>query len=101
MQPADSSDWETRPFEVTGVDGYLYGRGTSDNKGPIVTFCFAVARLKQAGRLVRPVYFLIEGEEESGSDGLEEAVKSKLSFFGKIDSILVRQVKILYNGVND
>ena len=25
-------EWATDPFEVAAVDGYLYGRGTSDNK---------------------------------------------------------------------
>ena len=90
VQPANAKDWSSKPFEVTGIDGYLHGRGTSDNKGPIITFCFAVARLKQSGRLLRPVYFIIEGEEESGSEGLEDAVKAKLNFFGEIEHILVR-----------
>ena len=32
VQPAMEREWQTDPFEVTAVNGYLYGRGTSDNK---------------------------------------------------------------------
>ena len=32
VQPAMERDWRTDPFELNSVDGYLYGRGTSDNK---------------------------------------------------------------------
>lgn len=28
----DDNQWLTDPFKLTGRDGYLYGRGTSDNK---------------------------------------------------------------------
>jgi Peptidase family M20/M25/M40 len=30
---------------MTSKDGYLYGRGTSDNKGPILAMVFAVKEL--------------------------------------------------------
>lgn len=32
VQPAMEREWTTDPFEVAAIDGYLYGRGTSDNK---------------------------------------------------------------------
>ena len=32
MQPAMEREWATDPFEMQAIDGYLYGRGTSDNK---------------------------------------------------------------------
>eukprot|EP00882_Tetradesmus_deserticola_P031292 GHRQ01035379.1.p1 GENE.GHRQ01035379.1~~GHRQ01035379.1.p1 ORF type:complete len:145 (+),score=19.37 GHRQ01035379.1:352-786(+) len=41
-QPAEEPDWKTNPFEMTAVDGYLCGRGTSDNKGPVLAFIYAV-----------------------------------------------------------
>lgn len=34
--PALEKDWRTSPFQLTGVNGFLYGRGASDNKGPII-----------------------------------------------------------------
>jgi acetylornithine deacetylase/succinyl-diaminopimelate desuccinylase-like protein len=42
LQPAEEPDWKTNPFEMTAVDGYLCGRGTSDNKGPVLAFIYAV-----------------------------------------------------------
>jgi acetylornithine deacetylase/succinyl-diaminopimelate desuccinylase-like protein len=32
VQPALEEGWKTNPFQMTSIDGYLYGRGTSDNK---------------------------------------------------------------------
>lgn len=37
--------WTTNPFIMTQKDGYLHGRGTSDNKGPILAMLFAVKEL--------------------------------------------------------
>lgn len=44
--------WHFEPYQVTRKDGYLLGRGTSDDKGPIVTALHAVnfwKRLVDAG----------------------------------------------------
>ena len=32
VQPAMEREWVTDPFEMNAIDGYYYGRGTSDNK---------------------------------------------------------------------
>ena len=32
VQPAMEREWTTDPFEMSAIDGYYYGRGTSDNK---------------------------------------------------------------------
>ena len=32
VQPAMEREWTTDPFEMNAIDGYYYGRGTSDNK---------------------------------------------------------------------
>ncbi|KNE67358.1 hypothetical protein AMAG_11826 [Allomyces macrogynus ATCC 38327] len=74
--PTDPEQWETDPFTMTGHNGYLYGRGVSDDKGPILAAIFAVADLASQGQLHATVTFLIEGEEESGSAGLAEAVEA-------------------------
>jgi hypothetical protein len=38
-------DWQTDPFKMMSKDGYLYGRGTSDNKGPILAMIFAIKEM--------------------------------------------------------
>ncbi|PFH36518.1 hypothetical protein BESB_047100 [Besnoitia besnoiti] len=37
-----TSAWRSNPWSVWGEDGYVYGRGVSDNKGPILCTLFAV-----------------------------------------------------------
>jgi acetylornithine deacetylase/succinyl-diaminopimelate desuccinylase-like protein len=69
VQPADPLDeWTTGPFEPVVRDGKLFGRGTSDNKGNIVSRLLAIRALKEAGGgLPCHVKFFIEGDEEIGS----------------------------------
>ena len=83
VQPALEPDWQTRPFELAAVDGYLYGRGTSDNKGPVLAFAYAVREMLDCWRsagaaLPVNVAFIIEGEEENGSTGFAEALQVPL-----------------------
>ncbi|KAI9657860.1 MAG: hypothetical protein M1831_004096 [Alyxoria varia] len=82
-------EWISDPFIMTGRDGYLYGRGVSDNKGPILAAIFAVADLLSKRRLASDVTFLVEGEEECGSRGFENCVKRYKSLIGQIDWILL------------
>ncbi|KAI4182641.1 MAG: hypothetical protein L6R41_005845 [Letrouitia leprolyta] len=81
--------WATNPFEMRGVNGYLYGRGISDNKGPVMAAVYAAAELIVEKDLDMDVVFLIEGEEECGSRGFQEAIKQKKSLIGDIDWILL------------
>jgi len=77
VQPADPLDlWKTSPFEPirrTDADGVerMYGRGTADDKGQLMTFVEAArAWIAASGSLPVKATFLIEGEEESGSPSL-------------------------------
>lgn len=89
--PADTKKgkWENDPFQLTGLNGYLYGRGVSDNKGPIMAALYAVTDLMQAKSLDSDVIFLIEGQEESGSRGFKETVRKYKEHIGHIDYILL------------
>lgn len=90
--PADrdgSSKWATDPFQMEGVNGYLYGRGVSDNKGPIMAALYAVTDLLQAKQLNSDVVFLIEGEEESTSRNFQETIKKNKGLIGDVDYILL------------
>lgn len=90
--PADrdsNSKWRTDPFDMDGINGYLYGRGVSDNKGPIMAALYAVTDLLQAKQLDSDVVFLIEGEEESSSRGFQETIRKNKELIGNVDYILL------------
>src|SRR5436309_6397878 len=72
VQPPDPLDeWETPPFEPTERDGYLFGRGVSDNKGNLMARLQAIEAYRATiGELPLRVRVLYEGEEESGSPHL-------------------------------
>jgi acetylornithine deacetylase/succinyl-diaminopimelate desuccinylase-like protein len=72
VQPTGSlEEWNNPPFELTVADGRAYGRGATDDKGPIlVVLKAAQAYLEQFGGLPLNVKFLFEGEEEIGSPNL-------------------------------
>ncbi|KAJ9476237.1 putative di- and tripeptidase DUG2 [Pseudozyma hubeiensis] len=86
---AAEGNWTSAPFTLDGRDGYLYGRGVSDNKGPILAAACAVHHLLSTRRLYSDVVFLIEGEEENGSVGFVEAVRKYKSEIGEIDVVLL------------
>lgn len=73
VQPADPLyEWRTPPFTPTVRNGYLYGRGASDDKGQLFCHVKALeAYLKTTGRLPVNVICLFEGEEEIGSPNLK------------------------------
>jgi acetylornithine deacetylase/succinyl-diaminopimelate desuccinylase-like protein len=79
VQPPDPLDeWKSPPFEpeVRGSD--IFARGSSDDKGQTYIQIKAVeGLLKTTGRLPVNVKFLIEGEEETGGEHIEEYVKSR------------------------
>lgn len=72
---APTEGWISDPFTLTGRNGYLYGRGVTDNKGPILAAAFAAAELLSRRALGLDLVFLIEGEEECGSTGFGAAVR--------------------------
>ena len=85
----ETGKWIVDPFSMEGIDGYLYGRGTSDNKGPIMAAIFACAELTSEQALGSDIIFLIEGEEESGSRGFEKAIRANKDKIGNVDWILL------------
>ena len=89
--PADDKQnkWIIDPFQMKGINGYLYGRGVSDNKGPIMAALYGVVDLMLEKELDSDVTFLIEGEEESGSRGFGGAVRRHKELIGDIDYIIL------------
>jgi acetylornithine deacetylase/succinyl-diaminopimelate desuccinylase-like protein len=76
VQPVgEAAAWRTPPFETVIRDERMYGRGTSDDKGPMLAALGAVERLlEERGSLPVNVRILLEGEEEIGSPSLEPAL---------------------------
>ncbi|HEY1706551.1 MAG TPA: dipeptidase [Trebonia sp.] len=83
VQPTGSPDeWRTPPFTLTTMDGRAYGRGATDDKGPIlVVLKTAHAFLDQFGGLPLNVKFLFEGEEEIGSPNLPAFLRAHADQF--------------------
>lgn len=74
VQPVgDRSQWLSDPFEPEERDGRLYGRGTADDKAGVMAH---IAALRAFGEdLPVGVVLFIEGEEEFGSESLEELLR--------------------------
>ena len=67
----EGSDWDFDPYGAEVKDGRMYGRGTSDNKGPIVASLYAMKAIKEAGFVPRKNIRVILGlDEETNWDGM-------------------------------
>ncbi|XP_077994507.1 cytosolic non-specific dipeptidase-like [Glandiceps talaboti] len=85
VQPANKDDgWDTEPFELVEIDGKLYGRGSTDDKGPVLAW-LNVIEAYQALNIELPINlkFVFEGMEESGSEGLDDLLYAKKDTFLK------------------
>lgn len=93
VQPAEKSDgWATEPFELTvGEDGRMFGRGATDDKGPVLGWLNAIEAHQKAG-IDFPVNLLMcfEGMEEYGSEGLDELIEAEgKKFFADADAVCI------------
>jgi len=84
------SAWTCDPFGAEEKEGYLLGRGASDNKGPCFAHLKAAQALRQAGELPVNLVFLIEGEEECGSRALSQYIAGGgLEGFGPVRAVVI------------
>lgn len=92
VQPAILEDgWDTEPFVLTEKDGKLFGRGATDDKGPVLGWIHAIEAFQAIGESV-PVNlkFVFEGMEESGSEGLDDLLyKRKDDFLSNVDYVCI------------
>jgi acetylornithine deacetylase/succinyl-diaminopimelate desuccinylase-like protein len=101
VQPADPYElWDSPPFEpvikktTNHPEGAIFARGSADDKGQFYMHVKAFEAMMAAGDLPCNVKFMIEGEEEVGSDNLEGFVmanKEKL----KSDVILISDTHMI------
>ena len=95
VQPAEKADgWATDPFTLT-IDAQkrMYGRGSTDDKGPVLGWINVMQAHKEAG-IEFPVNLLMcfEGMEEYGSEGLDDFIEKEAKaggFFEKADAVCI------------
>ena len=100
VQPPDPLElWDSPPFEpvikTTEIhpEGALFARGACDDKGQLFMHVKAVENILSQGKLACNIKFMIEGEEEVGSDNLESFIKGNLQKL-KCDLILISDTGI-------
>ena len=77
VQPADPYElWDSPPFEPVIKDGKIYARGACDDKGQLYMHLKAFETMMENGGIFCNLKFMIEGEEEVGSDNLGVFLKN-------------------------
>lgn len=77
VQPVDADAWSFPPFSGRVADGYVWGRGAADDKGPLVQALLAMAALKRSGvRRTHTVRLLVGSDEESDNTDIAEYLKT-------------------------
>ena len=99
VQPADPIDlWASPPFEPEVRDGKIYARGASDDKGQMYMHIKAFETMMVHQSLPCNVKFMIEGEEEIGSDNLPRFVAANKELL-TADVILISDTGLFSNEV--
>ena len=76
VQPADPLElWDSPPFEPEIRNGKIYARGACDDKGQMYMHIKALETMQAQEHIPCNIKFLIEGEEEIGSDHLSPFVR--------------------------
>lgn len=74
----EQDGWESCPYTLTERDGFLYGRGVSDDKGPAIAAFYALVDLIKKGEIKGYRVRLIFGlDEECGSSCMAHYVKTE------------------------
>ncbi|GIV32566.1 MAG: hypothetical protein KatS3mg031_0101 [Chitinophagales bacterium] len=97
VQPPDPLElWDSPPFEPVLKNGKIYARGACDDKGQMYVHIKAFETLMQLNQLPCNVKFMIEGEEEVGSQHLGEFVRQNKALL-KADVIIISDTSMLSN----
>ena len=97
VQPADPYElWDSPPFEPVIKDEKIFARGSADDKGQVYMHVKAYEALIKTDSLPCNVKFMIEGEEEVGSENLQTFVKANKENLAS-DVILISDTHIISN----
>ncbi|MEM6641923.1 MAG: dipeptidase [Bacteroidota bacterium] len=99
VQPADPYElWDADPFDPVVKNERIYARGSADDKGQVYMHLKAYEALLNSDSLPCNVKFMIEGEEEVGSENLETFVKENKEKLAA-DVILISDTHIISNDI--
>jgi acetylornithine deacetylase/succinyl-diaminopimelate desuccinylase-like protein len=100
VQPVDPVElWQSPPFEATIRDGEIYARGSADDKGQVFMHLKAIeAYFKQNGRLPVNIKIILEGEEEVGSEHLDDFIRAHKDQL-KADVVVISDSAMFARGV--
>jgi acetylornithine deacetylase/succinyl-diaminopimelate desuccinylase-like protein len=99
VQPADPlALWDNPPFDPIIKDEVIYARGSCDDKGQVFMHVKAFEAMYAAGELTCNVKFMIEGEEEIGSNHLATFVCANKALL-QADVILISDTAIIANDI--
>lgn len=99
VQPPDPLDlWHSPPFEPVIKNGKIFARGACDDKGQMYMHVKAFELMMKTNSLPCNIKFMIEGEEEVGSDNLGTFIKKNKAKL-KADVILISDTSIIANDV--
>ncbi|MDT8401895.1 MAG: dipeptidase [Bacteroidales bacterium] len=95
VQPAEPYDlWKSEPFEPVIRDGKIWARGADDDKGQLFMHVKAFEYMVRTESLPCNVKFMIEGEEEIGSESLGKFCAQQKDLL-KADVILVSDTTMI------
>ena len=99
VQPPDPLElWASPPFEPVIKNERIYARGACDDKGQMYMHVKAFELMMQRDELPCNVKFMIEGEEEVGSDNLGDFCKANKEKL-RSDVVLISDTSMIANDV--
>ena len=100
VQPVDPIElWTNLPFDPVVKDGKIWARGATDDKGQVYVHIKSVeAFIRTYGSLPINIKFLVEGEEEIGSESLESFLEQNKEML-KCDAVLVSDSSLYAPGL--
>ncbi|MFQ3213878.1 MAG: acetylornithine deacetylase/succinyl-diaminopimelate desuccinylase-like protein [Marivirga sp.] len=97
VQPADPYElWESEPFNPVIKNGKIVARGSADDKGQMYIHVKAFELMMQNGGVPCNIKFMIEGEEEVGSENLEIFIRNNKEKL-KADVIVISDTSMIAN----
>ena len=77
VQPVDADAWSFPPFGGQVANGYVLGRGSADDKGPLIQALLAMKALQESGaKRTHTIRLLVGSEEESSAGEMAEYLKT-------------------------